>query len=276
LHRNPRPMPIREGDRQPRAAMPAIPRHHRYSLTSQRMPRIGDFYFCWKPAGMVLQCVTDFNGQLDLERHGGRATQGRYARISQRLPAMATAIWHNRVTAESVNRSLIGSQHHRLPLTGGTSFLPVSDGEVVRAPVRQGSDDPGRRSGQDSTRGPASASRGSRLRGARVWSRCSASASSPLVLGHSTVPRGRAPRTKVPGLRDFRPGRSAVCCRMSLSVGGCAGRRAVASRGERARPRAGRGWPPGVPQPGKARAFPPCYWAASSDAIRTWLHVLPR
>ena len=40
--------------------MPAVPRHHRYALTSQRMPRIGDFYFCWKPAGMVLQCVTDF------------------------------------------------------------------------------------------------------------------------------------------------------------------------------------------------------------------------
>jgi hypothetical protein len=36
--------------------------------------------------------------------------------------------------------------------------------------------------GQDSTRGPASASRGSRLRGARVWSRCSASALSPLVM----------------------------------------------------------------------------------------------
>jgi hypothetical protein len=41
--------------------MPAIPRHHRHPLTSQRMPRIGDFYFCWKSAGMILQSVTDFN-----------------------------------------------------------------------------------------------------------------------------------------------------------------------------------------------------------------------
>ena len=38
------------------------------------------------------------------------------------------------------------------------------------------------RSGQDSTRGPASACRGSRLRGARVWSRCSASVWGPLVM----------------------------------------------------------------------------------------------
>jgi hypothetical protein len=40
--------------------MPAVPRHHRHPLTSQRMPRVGDFYFCWKPAGVVPQYVTDF------------------------------------------------------------------------------------------------------------------------------------------------------------------------------------------------------------------------
>jgi hypothetical protein len=28
------------------------------------MPRVGDFYFCWKPAGMILQCVTDFKDIL--------------------------------------------------------------------------------------------------------------------------------------------------------------------------------------------------------------------
>jgi hypothetical protein len=49
--------------------MPAVPRHHRYALTSQRMPRIGDFYFCWKPAGVVLQCVTDFKGLTGLDEH---------------------------------------------------------------------------------------------------------------------------------------------------------------------------------------------------------------
>jgi hypothetical protein len=59
-------MTIRKRDRQPCAAMPAIARHHQHPLTSQRMPRIGNFYFCWKPAGVVLQCVTDFKGTLGL------------------------------------------------------------------------------------------------------------------------------------------------------------------------------------------------------------------
>ena len=40
--------------------MPAVPRHHRHPLTSQRMPRIGDFHLRRKPTGMLLQCVTDF------------------------------------------------------------------------------------------------------------------------------------------------------------------------------------------------------------------------
>ena len=45
--------------------------------------------------------------QLDLERHGGRTTAGVYTRITQRLLAMAAAIWHNWATAESIKRSLI-------------------------------------------------------------------------------------------------------------------------------------------------------------------------
>ena len=57
-------MTIRERDRQPCAAMPAIPRHDRHPPTSQRMPRVGDFHFCWKPVGVVLQCVTDFKQVL--------------------------------------------------------------------------------------------------------------------------------------------------------------------------------------------------------------------
>jgi len=40
--------------------MPTVRRHHRHPLTSQRMPRVGDLYFRRKPAGMVLQCLTDF------------------------------------------------------------------------------------------------------------------------------------------------------------------------------------------------------------------------
>jgi hypothetical protein len=35
-------------------------------MTSQRMPRVGDFYFCWKPAGVILQCVTDFKDDWGL------------------------------------------------------------------------------------------------------------------------------------------------------------------------------------------------------------------
>ncbi len=60
LHRDPSRMTIRKCDRQPCPAMPAIPRHDGHPLTSQRMPRVDDSHFCWKPVGVVLQCVTDF------------------------------------------------------------------------------------------------------------------------------------------------------------------------------------------------------------------------
>ena len=32
------------------------------------MPRVGDFNFCWKPAGVVLQCVTDFKDCFGLDQ----------------------------------------------------------------------------------------------------------------------------------------------------------------------------------------------------------------
>jgi hypothetical protein len=51
------------------------------------------------------------NGQLGLERHGGRTTQGVCTRITQRLLAMAAAIWHNWATAEHVRRSLTAYDH---------------------------------------------------------------------------------------------------------------------------------------------------------------------
>jgi hypothetical protein len=61
--------------------------------------------------------------------------------------------------------------------------------------------------GQDSTRGPASASRGSRLRGARVWSRCSASARGPLVMVsppcRGSVRHGLMSRRAGPSARRF-------------------------------------------------------------------------
>jgi hypothetical protein len=61
--------------------------------------------------GWIRQWIESVNdtlkGQLDLERHGGRSTEGIYARITQRLLAMATAIWHNWATSAAVKRSLI-------------------------------------------------------------------------------------------------------------------------------------------------------------------------
>ena len=61
--------------------------------------------------GWIRQWIESVNdtlkGQLDLERHGGRTTEGLYARITQRLLAMAVCIWHNWATDAPVKRSLI-------------------------------------------------------------------------------------------------------------------------------------------------------------------------
>ncbi len=61
--------------------------------------------------GWIRQWIESINdtlkGQLDLERHGGRTTEGLYVRIAQRLLAMAAAIWHNWATGAAVKRSLI-------------------------------------------------------------------------------------------------------------------------------------------------------------------------
>jgi hypothetical protein len=50
-------------------------------------------------------------GQLDLERHGGRTPAGVYARVAQRLLAMAACIWHNWQTGAPQLRSLIAYDH---------------------------------------------------------------------------------------------------------------------------------------------------------------------
>jgi hypothetical protein len=50
-------------------------------------------------------------GQLDLERHGGRTPAGVYARVAQRLLAMAACIWHNWQTGAPELRSLIAYDH---------------------------------------------------------------------------------------------------------------------------------------------------------------------
>jgi hypothetical protein len=65
-----------------------------------------------KKVRQLIESVNDtLKGQLDLERHGGRTTEGLYARITQRLLAMAAAIWHNWAADENVKRSLISYDH---------------------------------------------------------------------------------------------------------------------------------------------------------------------
>jgi len=39
--------------------------------------------------------IDTLKGQLSLERHGGRTLDGLFVRISQRLAALAAAIWFN-------------------------------------------------------------------------------------------------------------------------------------------------------------------------------------
>ncbi|MEU0157258.1 IS982 family transposase [Micromonospora fulviviridis] len=50
-------------------------------------------------------------GQLSLEQHGARRRAGIYARVGQRLLAMATCIWHNTNTGAPRKRSLIAYDH---------------------------------------------------------------------------------------------------------------------------------------------------------------------
>ncbi len=59
-----------------------------------------------------IESVNDtVKGQLDLERHGGRTPAGVYARIAQRLLALAACIWHNWRTGAADKRSLIAYDH---------------------------------------------------------------------------------------------------------------------------------------------------------------------
>ena len=65
--------------------------------------------------GWIRQWIESVNdtlkGQLELERHGGRTTDGLYVRIAQRLLAMAACIWHNWATGTGDTRSLIAYDH---------------------------------------------------------------------------------------------------------------------------------------------------------------------
>lgn len=50
-------------------------------------------------------------GQLGLEHHGGRTSQGVGARVAQRLLALAAGVWHNWITNADNKRSLIAYDH---------------------------------------------------------------------------------------------------------------------------------------------------------------------
>jgi hypothetical protein len=65
-----------------------------------------------KPIRQLIESVHDtVKGQLDLELHGARSTDGVAARVAQRLLALTAAIWHNRATSQPLTRSLIAYDH---------------------------------------------------------------------------------------------------------------------------------------------------------------------
>jgi hypothetical protein len=65
--------------------------------------------------GGVRQWIESVNhtlkGQLGLEEHGGRTTHGVFARVAQRVLAMAAGIWHNWNIGATAKRSLIAYDH---------------------------------------------------------------------------------------------------------------------------------------------------------------------
>jgi hypothetical protein len=65
-----------------------------------------------KSVRQLIESVNDtLKGQLGLEQHGGRTIEGVAARITQRILAMAAAIWHNHQIAAPTIRSLTAFDH---------------------------------------------------------------------------------------------------------------------------------------------------------------------
>ncbi|MDI3196364.1 hypothetical protein QK290_18405, partial [Pseudarthrobacter sp. AL07] len=70
----------------------------------------------WSPElGGIRQWIESvfdtLKGQLTLEQHGGRTTEGVYARVAARLLAPAAGIWHNWRIGATRKRSLIAYDH---------------------------------------------------------------------------------------------------------------------------------------------------------------------
>lgn len=65
-----------------------------------------------KKVRQLIESVNDtLKGQLDLEQHGGRTTEGVAVRVAQRVLALAAAIWHNFQTGQATKRSLTAFDH---------------------------------------------------------------------------------------------------------------------------------------------------------------------
>jgi hypothetical protein len=71
-------------------------------------PRFGPL----APVRQWVESVFDtLKGQLSLEQHGGRTPAGVFARVAQRLLALAAGIWHNWLIGAPNKRSLIAYDH---------------------------------------------------------------------------------------------------------------------------------------------------------------------
>ena len=59
-----------------------------------------------------IEAICDtLKGQLGLEHHGGRTTQGVGTRVAQRLLALAAGVWHNWIIGANHKRSLTAYDH---------------------------------------------------------------------------------------------------------------------------------------------------------------------
>ena len=70
--------------------------------------RYGNLGGCRQSIEAIIWSAKD---KLSLERHGARTITGLIARISQRLLALATTIWHNHQIGHQPLRSLINYDH---------------------------------------------------------------------------------------------------------------------------------------------------------------------
>ena len=79
--------------------------------TKGEKPRPGRRFL--RPFRQIIESVNNtLKTHLDLERHGGRTKPGLIARVTQRLLALTTAIWHNQTTNQPTPaRSLTAYDH---------------------------------------------------------------------------------------------------------------------------------------------------------------------